>query len=251
MDSGIPFTFAVYKQSTMGRLLVICMIACFFSCTKGYRITGESNVTRLEGKTVTLKTADGDAWLLLDSCEVLHGRFRMAGRVDSPLIATLFLDGSPILPVIVEPGQMDVVISNIHLGVSGTPLNDSLYRFIARKYKLDVRAMELDRLESQMIMNGYGEAEIQVHLDSAYQVLGDEMQQLVCGFIGSNYHNVLGLCGFSMLCNGLPYPVITPLIQSVVNDAPQVFLQHPAVSKFLQVAHENTERYGLADVEEY
>lgn len=235
----------------MGRLLVICMIACFFSCTKGYRITGESNVTRLEGKTVTLKTADGDAWLLLDSCEVLHGRFRMAGRVDSPLIATLFLDGSPILPVIVEPGQMDVVISNIHLGVSGTPLNDSLYRFIARKYKLDVRAMELDRLESQMIMNGYGEAEIQVHLDSAYQVLGDEMQQLVCGFIGSNYHNVLGLCGFSMLCNGLPYPVITPLIQSVVNDAPQVFLQHPAVSKFLQVAHENTERYGLADVEEY
>jgi len=227
------------------------MIACFFSCTKGYRITGESNVTRLEGKTVTLKTADGDAWLLLDSCEVLHGRFRMAGRVDSPLIATLFLDGSPILPVIVEPGQMDVVISNIHLGVSGTPLNDSLYRFIARKYKLDVRAMELDRLESQMIMNGYGEAEIQAHLDSAYQVLGDEMQQLVCGFIGSNYHNVLGLCGFSMLCNGLPYPVITPLIQSVVNDAPQVFLQHPAVSKFLQVAHENTERYGLADVEEY
>ena len=88
-------------------------------------------MTRLEGKTVTLKTADGDAWLLLDSCEVLHGRFRMAGRVDSPLIATLFLDGSPILPVIVEPGQMDVVISNIHLGVSGTPLNDSLYRFIS------------------------------------------------------------------------------------------------------------------------
>lgn len=235
----------------MGRLLVICVIACFFSCSKGYRIIGESNVTRLEGKMVTLKTVEDDTWLLLDSCEVLHGQFRMTGRVDSPLIATLFLDGSPIMPVIVESGRLEVVISNIHLGVSGTPLNDSLYRFIARKYKLDFRAMELERLESQMIMNGYAEAEIQARLDSAYQMLGSEMQQLVCGFIGSNYHNVLGLCGFSMLCNGLPYPVITPLIQSVVDDAPPVFLEHPSVSKFLQVAHENTERYGLANIGDY
>lgn len=235
----------------MGRLLVICMIACFFSCTKGYRIMGESNVTRLEGKTVTLMTSEDNVWRMLDSCEVLHGKFRMAGKADSTLIATLFLDGSPIMPLIVEPGRMEVIISNIHLGVSGTPLNDSLYSFIARKYKLDFRAMELERLESQMIMNGYGEAEIQTHLDSAYQVLGDEMQELVCGFIGDNYHNVLSLCGFSMLCNGLPYPIITPLIQSVIDDAPQVFLEHPSVSAFLQIARDNTERYGLANVEDY
>lgn len=235
----------------MGRLLVICMIACFFSCAKGYRIMGESNVSRLEGKTVTLMTSEDNVWRMLDSCEVLHGKFRMAGKADSTLIATLFLDGNPIMPLIVEPGRMEVVISNIHLGVSGTPLNDSLYSFIARKYKLDFRAMELERLESQMIMNGYGEAEIQAHLDSAYQVLSDEMQTLVCGFIGDNFHNVLSLCGFSMLCNGLPYPIITPLIQSVIDDAPQVFLDHPSVSAFLEMARDNTERYGLASVEDY
>ena len=235
----------------MGRLLVICMIACFFSCAKGYRIMGESNVSRLEGKTVTLMTSEDNVWRMLDSCEVLHGKFRMAGKADSTLIATLFLDGNPIMPLIVEPGRMEVVISNIHLGVSGTPLNDSLYSFIARKYKLDFRAMELERLESQMIMNGYGEAEIQARLDSAYQVLSDEMQTLVCGFIGDNFHNVLSLCGFSMLCNGLPYPIITPLIQSVIDDAPQVFLDHPSVSAFLEMARDNTERYGLASVEDY
>ena len=235
----------------MGRLLVICMIACFFSCTKGYRIMGESNVSRLEGKTVTLMTSEDNVWRMLDSCEVLHGKFRMAGKADSTLIATLFLDGNPIMPLIVEPGRMEVVISNIHLGVSGTPLNDSLYSFIARKYKLDFRAMELEHMESQMIMNGHGEAEIQAHLDSAYQVLSDEMQTLVCGFIGDNFHNVLSLCGFSMLCNGLPYPIITPLIQSVIDDAPQVFLDHPSVSAFLEMARDNTERYGLASVEDY
>jgi hypothetical protein len=76
------------------------------------------------------------------------------------------------------------------------------------------------------------------------------MQSLVCTFIGDNYHNVLGLCGFSMLCNGLPYPVITPLMQQVLDDAPQEFLEHPSIRKFLKMAHENTDQYGLAGVVE-
>ena len=196
-------------------------------------------------------TSEDNVWRALDSCEVLHGQFVMKGRVDSNMITTLFLDGKPIMPVILEPGEMDVTMSKLIFKVAGTPLNDSLYSFIARKYKLDLRVVELEREESQMIMNGYSEAEIQAHIDSVYQVLGEDMKRLVCNFIGDNYHNVLGLCGFSMLCNGLPYPMITPLIQKVINEAPQVFLAHPSISKFMQMAHDNMERYGLANIEEY
>ena len=108
----------------------------------------------------------------------------------------------------------------------------------------------MERIEPQMIMNGYSQEAIQARVDSVYQQLSDEMQSLVCGFIGDNYHNVLGLCGFSMLCNGLPYPVITPLIQKVIDDAPQEFLDHPSIRKFLQMAHENADHYGLAGVVE-
>lgn len=193
-------------------------------------------------------TTENEVWRTLDSCEVLHGQFLMKGKVDSNVIATLFIDGQPIMPMILEPGKIDVTISNPVFKVEGTPLNDSLYAFIARKYKLDMRVVEMERMEAQMIMNGYSQYEIQHYLDSAYQVLGEDMRSLVCSFIGHNYDNPLGLCGFSMLCNGLPYPTITPLIQSVINDAPEVFLQHPLISEFLKEAHENMEKYGVADV---
>ena len=100
-------------------------------------------------------TFDRGKWISLDSCEVLHGQFRMNGTIDTTSITTLFIDGYPIMPMILEPGKIDITISNIKFDITGTELNDSLYSFIAHKHKLDLRAEELERLESQMIMNGY------------------------------------------------------------------------------------------------
>ena len=252
LDSRIPFIFASFFRShTMNRLLyILSLVSSIFStaCSDAYRIKGISNISSIDGKTITLMTSDKNEWKLLDSCEVLHGKFLMKGSVDSNMIATLFLDGQPIMPIIVEPGKMDVTISNIMLKVEGTPLNDSLYGFIARKYKLDLSVVEMERTESRMIMNGHTEEEIRTHIDSIYQQLSLDMRTLVCDFIGRNYDNVLGLCGFSMLCNGLPYPAITPLIQSVIDDAPQSFLTHPTIRDFLMAARENMERHGIADV---
>lgn len=231
----------------MRRLLyILCMGAFFLSCTKGYRIKGVSNIQDIDGKTISLKASEDGKWHTLDSCEVLHGRFLMKGKTDTTLIATLFLDGHPLMPMILEPGKIDVTVSNIMLKAEGTSLNDSLYKFIARKYKLDLRAIELERIEAQMIMNGDDQNTIQQRMDSTYQALRNEMHDLVLGFIKKNYDNALSLCGFSMLSNGLPYPTITPLIQAVIDDAPKTFLAHPTISKFISIAHENTERYGVA-----
>lgn len=233
----------------MTRLLYISCLACMLlSCSKGYRIKGTSNLSNLEGKTVMLMTAVENQWELIDSCELLHGSFRMNGRVDSTMIATLFLDGQAVMPLIIEPGKIDVVISDLMLNVSGAPLNDSLYAFIAEKYKLDLRAVELERIEPQMIMNGYASDVIEAYVDSMYTRLGNDMRSLVLGFIRENYDNVLSLCGFSMLCNGLPRPLITPLMQEVIDDAPKEFLSHPSISEYLRLVHEDTERYGVASV---
>lgn len=249
LDSRIPFIFAVFLEpNTMSRLLYILCVASLLSCTKAYRIKGTSSISSIDGKTITLMTSVDNVWKVLDSCEVLHGKFFIAGKADTNMIATLFLDGHPVMPIILEPGKMDVTISNIMLKVAGTPLNDSLYAFIARKYKLDLRAVDMERMESQMIMNGYSQEEIQHSIDSTYQALSDDMQRLVCGFIGRNYDNVLGLCGFSMLCNGLAYPMITPLMQTIIDNAPQSFLEQPSISKFLRMARENMEKHGVADV---
>ena len=232
----------------MRRLIyILCVAACFLSCAKSYKIVGESNIQHIDGKTISLRTSNDGEWETLDSCEVLHGQFCMKGKIDSTLIATLFLDGQPMMPMILEPGKIDITISNIMLKAAGTPLNDSLYEFIARKYQLDLRTIEIDRQEAQMIMNGYSQEAIQHYIDSTYQTLREDMRRLVLNFIGDNYDNALSLCGFSMLCNGLPYPIITPLIQSVIDDAPQSFLAHPSIKKFLHEAREHTEQYGIAD----
>ena len=199
---------------------------------------GESSIENLDGRSIALKVSHNGEWSVLDSCEVLHGQFRMKGKADTTLIATLFLDEQPLMPLIVEPGKIDITVSNIVLKAAGTPLNDSLYKFIANKYHLDLRAMELERLEARMIMEGYDGAIIQHRVDSAYQALREEMQGLVLRFIGSNYDNALALCGFSMLCNGLPYPIVTPLIQAVIDGAPEKFLAHPTISTFLHEAQE-------------
>lgn len=193
-------------------------------------------------------SSDGNEWRTIDSCEVLHGQFQMRGKVDSTLITTLFLDGVPVMPMILEPGTMDITISNIMFKVEGTPLNDSLYNFIARKYRLDLEAIELERMESQMIMNGYAQHVIEHRVDSAYNKLNEAMQTLVMDFIGGNFDNVLSLCGFSMLCNGLPFPIITPLIQSVLDEAPPAFHNHPSIKQFVNMANENMANHAIADM---
>ena len=236
-----------FPEKTMRKIIyTACTIACLLSCAQGYKIKGESSISSIEGKAISLKAPNGQTWRTLDSCEVLHGKFAMKGKVDSTLIATLFLNGYPLMPIILEPGKCEVTISDAALKVEGTPLNDSLYKFIANKYELDLRALELERLEAQMIMNGYRQDEIQQRIDSTFQTLNEEMHTLVRGFIKRNYTNVLSLCGFSMLCNGLPRPIITPLIQSVVDDAPKSFLDHPTIKEFLHEARENIASYDIA-----
>ena len=232
----------------MGKLIyTLSVVACLLSCAKGYKIVGTSSIQDFNGKTITLKASDGNTWHVLDSCEVLHGQFVMKGKIDSTLLTTLFIDDQPMMPMVLESGKIGITVSNIMLKAEGTPLNDSLYKFIAHKYKLDLRVFGLEHTEAQMIMNGYDEATIQRHIDSTYMTLRNEMHSLVLDFIGKNYDNVLSICGFSMLCNGLPYPTITPLIQAVIDDAPETFLTHPIISSYLDIAHENTEHYGVAD----
>ena len=227
----------------MARLLVFLCIATCLSCSKMYRLDGASNISGIDGSTIVLKTTAEEGWKTIDSCEVLHGQFRMMGKLDSVMMATLFVDDVPLMPIVLEPGKTDVVITDMEIKAKGTPFNDSLYNFLIRKHKLELRALELERLESQMIMNGYTEREIKQVVDSVFSRLSVEMEELVCRFIGDNYDNVLGICGFSMLCNGLSKPVITPLIRRVLDDAPSSFKGKKEISDFLLAAKEDADSY--------
>lgn len=225
---------------------LVFLTTALTSCQKSFYVFCSTDAPGIEGRMISLKTADAlGNWRTIDSCEVTHGSFGMEGNADSTLMATLFVEDSPLMPLIVEPGNIELTISNLKLLASGTRLNNLLYSFLEDKSNIDKQVSELEHVESQMIMNGLPDEYISHYVDSAYTSLSDNMTRLVTSFISDNYSNVLSLCGFSMLFNGLPYPVITPLIQQVLDNAPKSFTENPFVRNYVDAAEKNK---GMAEL---
>lgn len=234
------------RQNHVFLYLGTCVLALLASCRNACFIEGIADASHIEGRTIRLKSMQSDGqWIVIDSCDVTHGTFCMTPVSDTIQVTTLCVGEIPLMPLILEPGKIKVSITNFSLEAGGTPLNNELYSFLDKKKKLDMQAADLDRAESRMIMNGNSDYYIRHYVDSVYAVLSESMQDLVVDFIGDNYTNVLGLCGFSMLSNGLPYPVITPLIRTVLDGAPRSFLEHPIVADFVTAAQANASRQDI------
>jgi hypothetical protein len=45
-----------------------------------------------------------------------------------------------------------------------------------------------------------------------------------------------------MLCNGFPYPVVTPVIEEIVNGAPEKFKNNQMVKGYMETARENMKK---------
>lgn len=217
-------------------------LLAFTSCASEYKIEGSSSVSRLDGKMLFVKVPSGDRMLNVDSAEVIHGVFRLEGIADSTVIASLYMDDESILPFVIEKGKIAININNARIIVSGTPLNDRLYDFVGKKTSLDDQAYELERKESRMIMDGKTPDEIQREITKEREKLAAEMNKLAKDFIQSNYDNVLGPGVFIMLCSNFPYPVVTPLIEEIINGAPDSFKNNPLVKDYMSVARSNMEK---------
>ena len=225
------------------RIIVLALISLliFVSCVDGYQIEGSSSVSRLDGKMLFLKVTDGMQMVNLDSAEVVHGIFQMEGKIDTTVMASLYMDDQSIMPLVIEKGNIQIQIENTRLVVSGTPLNDKLYDFVSKKNMLDDRAYEVDRKESRMIMEGVPVEEVERIIFQEREQLSKDLDALVKFSITDNYENVLGPGIFIMLCNSLPYPVITPLIEEIVEDAPDIFRNHWMVKEYMEQARKYME----------
>ena len=183
-----------------------------------------------------IKVPDGDRMVKVDSAEVIHGIFKMEGVLDSSVIASLYMDDINIMPFVIEKGKIAINIDNARIVVSGTPLNDRLYDFVGKKTSLDDRAYELERKESRMIMDGKDPNEIHHVIMTEREKLAAEMNDLAKQFIKKNYDNVLGPGVF------IDYPVMTPMIEEIVKDAPDSFKNNPMVKEYITVARANMEK---------
>ena len=92
-----------------------------------------------------------------------------------------------------------------------------------------------------MIMDGQSMDMVEKEINAEREKLSKEMDELVKTFIQDNYHNVLGPGVFLMVCNSFPYPFLTPLLEEIIDKAPESFKNHELVKEYIEVARENME----------
>ena len=223
-------------------IYTVIIMLVFTSCVSEYQIQGSSSVSRLDGKMLFVKVPQGNDMMNVDSAEVVHGMFKMQGEIDTTMIASLYMDDQSIMPLVMEKGSIEIQIDNARITVKGTPLNEKLYDFVGKKSSLDDRAYEVERMESRMIMDGYSTDVVEKEINKEREKLTNEMNELVKTFIQDNYENVLGPGVFLMLCNGFPYPLLTPLMEEIVEKAPDSFKNHSLIKEYVEVARENMQK---------
>ena len=218
----------------------MCLMLLLPSCAS-YRVEGKTNVPTLDGQRLYLKVSNQDAIVDLDSCEVLHGVFHMDGEVDSTTLGSLYLGGESLMPIVVEKGKIKISIENSGLEVSGTPLNERLYRFIKDKNLLEQRLSDVQHKQMQSIMDGMPAEKAEKQALEEGEELVKEMNQLIATFVMDNFDNLLALQIFTMYCQSFPQPVMTPTIQEILDKAPAEFKENPFVKEYLQKAKEEQE----------
>lgn len=227
-----------YKMFVHYAFPLLALLLCA-SCSRGYRIEGQSSVTSLDGKMLYLKTLQDGDWVAVDSAEVIHGLFKMKGPVDSVRMVTLYMGDEGLMPLVLENGHIRVDIANVQMKAEGTPLNDKLYDFIDKRNALELAIEEVDRKEARMVLDGVALDDIHDQLQQESDSLVGAMNTYLKQFIAENYENVLGPSVFMMMCSTLPYPVMTPNIEAILKDAPASFKDNVLVKDYVSKAKEN------------
>ena len=220
-------------------IYTIMVLAGLTSCAENYVIQGSSSVSSLDGSKLYLKAFKDQDVQNIDSCEVIHGKFKFSGPLDTTLMVNLYMDDrSLMMPIVLEQGEITVRIDDSSRKVSGTPLNERLYAFIDQHNQLSNRMNELGHRESQMLLDGIDEQEIASQLSVEAEQIAMEEDTLVTNFIVKNSDNVLGPGVFMMITADLEYPVLTPQIEHIMSQASDAFKNDQYVSKYYKAANE-------------
>lgn len=218
------------------------MATLLTSCANTFNVQGSSSVSQLDGSKLYLKAIKNNELKNLDSCDVVHGQFQFTGVLDTVRMANLFMDDESVMPLVLENGDIVIKIDNANQSVSGTPLNDKLYKFIDKHKQLDNQLNELSHKQSQMMLDGIDEATINTKLSEEAARIAKEEDQLVTSFIVDNFDNVLGPGIFMMITSGYKYPILTPQIEDIMSKATDKFKNDPYVKDYYQTAKENEAR---------
>ena len=220
------------------------------SCANSYDITGTSNVSTLDGRMLYLKVLKDAEFKSVDSCDVVHGQFHFDGTLDSVRMANIFMDDEPVLPLVLESGDITVKLDDAQQIVSGTPLNDKLFGFFKKYQQLQNQQRELVHKHDQAIMDGSDMNVVTQKLNAEAIQLSEQEDKLITNFVTENFDNVLGAGVFFLVTMGNQYPMLSPWIEDIMSKATEHFKNDPYVKDFYQKAQENQQiMNGTRDAE--
>lgn len=228
-------------------LYMLAVVATLSSCASSYNVQGVSSISALDGSKLYLRALKNNEVKNIDSCDVVHGEFHFAGLLDTVRMANLFMGDESIMPVVLEEGDIVIKIDNASQSVGGTPLNDSLYKFIDRHNQLSNRMNELSHRQSQMLLDGIDEEEIDQRLIAEANAIAAEEDELVTKFVVNNFDNVLGPGVFMMMTSQYRFPILTPQIEDIMSKATDKFKNDPYVKDYYKTAQENEARMSGMD----
>lgn len=217
----------------------ITLLAMTSCANNSYNIQGTSNVSTLDGRMLYLKILKNNDFKNIDSCDVVHGQFHFDGNLDSVRMANIFMDDEAVLPLVLESGDINVKLDDAQQIVSGTPLNDKLFKFFKKYQQLQNQQMELVHKHDQAIMNGSDMEVVTRKLNEEAIQLADQEDKLVTSFVTENFDNVLGPGVFFMVTMRNQYPMLSPWIEDIMSKATEHFKNDPYVKDYYQKAQEN------------
>ena len=219
--------------------LAIIALLALASCANTYEIKGTSNVSTLDGRMLYLKILKDNNFKSIDSCDVLHGQFHFQGNLDSVKMGNIFMDDEPVLPLVLEGGDINVKLDDAQQIVSGTPLNDKLFGFFKKYQQLQNQQRELVHKHDQAIMDGSDMNVVTQKLNAEAIQLSEQEDKLITSFVTENFDNVLGAGVFFLVNMGNQYPMLSPWIEDIMSKATDRFKNDPYVKDYYKKAQEN------------
>ena len=220
-------------------IYALLAVLALTSCANSYNISGTSNVSTLDGRMLYLKILKDNDFKSLDSCDVVHGQFQFSGAFDTIRMANIFMDDESVMPLVLETGDITVKIDNTQQTVSGTPLNDELFKFFNKYSQIKNQEAELVHTHDRAIMDGSNMDVVNAKLSAESDRLSAEEDKLITSFVTENFDNVLGPGVFFMVTISNRYPVLTPWIEDIMSKATDKFKNDPYVKDYYKKAQEN------------
>ncbi|MBR4572440.1 MAG: DUF4369 domain-containing protein [Prevotella sp.] len=225
-------------RSLLTTISAVMLGTVFTACTN-YNIQGSSDLQNADGRMLYLKDMVDDKIVNLDSCDMVHGKFSFKGSLDSVRIVTLCIDEQPILPVVLEDGDIQVALNLQKQTCTGTPMNDTLNVFTMRYRKITEQLEDLAHQQSQAIMNGEDVDEVNRRLAEREAQLMMEEDKLVSTFITENFDNCLGPYIFKIATSSYEFPILTTWIEVLMTKATERFKNDPYVKEYMEAANHN------------